>query len=560
MKGLKHSSGMFGTRKKPEIWSGVSILLLLAFVVFLVYPLFILIRLSVFNPEGRFTLDYFVKFLKTDYYVATIGNSLKVTIAVTVMSLLVGIPMSYFYTFYQLKGKKLIFILSILCCMSAPFLGAYSWIMLLGRNGVITKFLETAFGLKIGSIYGFDGILLVQTLKFFPLVFIYMNGALKNIDNTLMEASASMGCTGIKRLFGVVTRLVMPTMLAAALLVFMRAFADFGTPMVIGEGYSTFPVLIYNNYVGETGSDYSFAAAISVIAIVITTVIFLIQKWATNKFDFALNALHPVDPKKPKGIGGFLMHLYCYGVCALAFLPQMYIIYLSFRKCKGAVFQKGYSLGNYQAAAKQMLGRSIKNTVLLGGGGLVIIIILAVLIAYLVVRRRSLLNNTIDTLSMVPYIMPGVVIGIGLLSAFGKPPIVLTGSITIMLIALVIRRLPYTIRSATASLMQIPISMEEASISLGASKMKTFMRITVPMMSPGIISGAILSWVAIITEVSSAIILYNNKTITLTMSLYLAIYRGKDGMAAAFASVVTVVTIISLLIYLKVSKSEDIKL
>lgn len=108
--------------------------------------------------------------------------------------------------------------------------------------------------------------------------------------------------------------------------------------------------------------------------------------------------------------------------------------------------------------------------------------------------------------------------------------------------------------------MQIPISMEEAAISLGASKLKTFLKITVPMMSPGIVSGAILSWVAIITEVSSAIILYNNRTITLTMSLYLAIYRGKDGMAAAFASIVTVVTIISLLIYLKVSKSEDIKL
>jgi len=549
-----------GFRKKPELWTVISILLLLAFLLFLVYPLFILIRLSVLNPDGALTLEHFVKFFSAGYYTDTIWNSLKVTIAVTVMSLLVGIPMSYFYTFYRLKGKKLIFVLSVLCCMSAPFLGAYSWIMLLGRNGVITKFLSNFLGVKIGSIYGFDGILLVQTLKFFPLVFIYMNGALKNIDNTLMEASASMGCTGIKRLFSVVTRLVMPTMLAAALLVFMRAFADFGTPMVIGEGYTTFPVLIYNQYVGETGADYAFAAAISVIAIIITTAVFLVQKWATNKFDFSLNALHPVDPKKPKGLSGLLMHLYCYLVCALAFLPQMYIIYLSFRNCTGAVFKEGYSLGNYRAAANQLLGRSIRNTVVLGGGGLVLIIVISVLIAYLVVRRRSLLNDTLDTLSMVPYIMPGVVIGIALLTAFGKPPIILTGSITIMLIALVIRRMPYTIRSATASLMQIPISMEEAAISLGASKTKTFLRITVPMMSPGIISGAILSWVAIITEVSSAIILYNNKTITLTMSLYLAIYRGKDGMAAAFASIVTVVTIISLLIYLKVSKSEDIKL
>ena len=182
------------------------------------------------------------------------------------------------------------------------------------------------------------------------------------------------------------------------------------------------------------------------------------------------------------------------------------------------------------------------------------------LIAYLVVLRSNALNNTIDTLSMLPYIMPGAVIGIALLIAFGKQPFALTGTLTIMVIALVIRRMPYTIRSATATLMQIPISIEEASISLGASKAKTFTRITVPMMSSGILSGAILSWVAIVTELSSAVILYNNKTITLTMSAYVAINRGNYGLAAAFAAILTVVTTISLLIYLAISKSEDIKL
>jgi iron(III) transport system permease protein len=117
--------------------------------------------------------------------------------------------------------------------------------------------------------------------------------------------------------------------------------------------------------------------------------------------------------------------------------------------------------------------------------------------------------------------------------------------------------MPYTIRSATATLMQIPISIEEAAISLGASKLKTFIKITVPMMSSGIISGAILSWVSIVTELSSAIILYNNRNITLTMSAYVAISRGNYGLAAAFSAILTVFTIISLLIYLAVSKSED---
>jgi iron(III) transport system permease protein len=195
--------------------------------------------------------------------------------------------------------------------------------------------------------------------------------------------------------------------------------------------------------------------------------------------------------------------------------------------------------------------------VFFGVGSLVIIVVLASLIAYLVVRRPSVWSNAIDTISMLPYIIPGSVIGIALVIAFGRKPMALTGTALIMIIALVIRRMPYTIRSATATLMQIPMSIEEAAISLGASKLKTFAKITVPMMSSGIISGAILSWVSIVTELSSAIILYNNRNITLTMSAYVAISRGNYGLAAAFSAILTVFTIISLLIYLAVSKSED---
>lgn len=546
--------------KRKDIWLVISIILLGAFILFLCYPMAGLLKQAVMGVDGGINLSQFGKFFASKYYTDTIINSFKVTIAVTLCSLIVGIPLSYFYSFYKIKGAKLIFILALLSSMSAPFIGAYAWIMLLGRSGAITLFFKNALGISLGSIYGFKGILLVQTMKFFPLVFIYMNGAFKNIDNSLMEASENMGCVGVKRLFKVVLRLVMPTILAAALLVFMRAFADFGTPDLLGEGYMTFPILIYRQYLGENGTDFAFAAAISIIAILITAAVFFVQKWATNKFDFSINALHPVEKKDPKGIGGVLMHIFEYAVCLIAFLPQFYIIYLSFRNCTGSVFHPGFSLGNYQAAAKKLLGRSIKNTAVLGVISLIVIIVIAVLIAYLVVRRRSLLNNTIDTLSMLPYIMPGAVIGIALVSAFGKQPWALTGTLLIMIISLVIRRMPYTIRSATATLMQIPMSIEEASISLGASKLKTFAKITVPMMSNGIVSGAILSWVAIITELSSAIILYNNKTITLTMSAYVAVNRGNDGVACAFSAVLTVLTIISMLIYMAFNKEGDMKL
>lgn len=546
-------------KKKFELWTVVSLVLLATFLLFLVYPMFGLLKQSVITPEGQFSLAEFTKFFSKSYYTDTMVNSMLVTVSVTAVSLILGIPIAYFYSFYKIKGAKALFVISILCSMSAPFIGAYSWIMLLGRSGVITQFL-LGLGIDIGSIYGFKGILLVQSLKFFPLVFIYMNGAFKNIDNTLMEASANMGCTGVSRLFRIVLALSMPTILAAGLMVFMQAFADFGTPMLMGEGFQTFPVLIYNQYLGEGGQNFNFAAALAMIAVIITAVVFGIQKFATSRFKFSMNALHPVEKKDAKGLSGFLMHLYCYVLVAVAFLPQLYIIYLSFRNCSGAVFKPGFSLGNYEAATKKLLGRSIKNTTVMGVLALVIIIVIAVLIAYLVVRRSSALNNTIDTLSMLPYIMPGAVIGLALLIAFGKKPFALTGTMTIMIIALVIRRLPYTIRSATATLMQISMSIEEAAISLGASKAKTFVKITVPMMANGIFSGAILSWVAIVTELSSSIILYNQKSITLTMSTYVAISRGNYGLAAAFAAILTLITTISLLIYLAVTKSEDVRL
>lgn len=546
--------------KKFEVWTLLTILILAAFALFLIYPMFGVLQQAVRDSSGNYSLAQFQKFFSKPYYLNTIINSFKVSLAVTFVTLLIGIPFSYFYSFYRLKGAKLLFVLAVLCCMSAPFIGAYSWILLLGRSGVVTQFVEGLLGIKVGNIYGFKGILLVQALKLFPLVFVYMNGAFKNIDNTLIEASESMGCVGIKRFFSVIMRLSMPTILAAALLVFMRSFADFGTPLLIGEGYRTFPVEIYNQYLGETGQNHNFAAAVSIIAIIVTALVFLLQKWGTSKYKFSINALHPVEKKDAKGLSGTLMYIFSYALVLISFMPQLYIIYLSFRNCDQAIFKPGYSLDSYRLAVKKLLGRSINNTLILGIGSLLIIMVLAIIIAYLVVRRSNMFNHAIDTLAMLPYIMPGSVIGIALVIAFSKSPFALTGTMAIMTIAMVIRRMPYTIRSATATLMQISPSVEEAALSLGASKLKTFYAITVPMMSSGIVSGAILSFVSIVTEMSSGIILYNNKTITLTMSAYVAIGRGNYGLACAFSSILTVLTAVILIAYLFISKDEDIKM
>lgn len=539
-----------------DVWKLVSIFILCLYGLFLIYPLFKLLY-NAFFAGGEFTLEYFQSFFSQKYYVKSIFNSLKVSICATALSLAIGIPLAYFYQMYEIKGKTILQVLIILCSMSAPFIGAYSWIMLLGRSGVITKFIESIIPIRMPNIYGFNGILLVLSLQLYPLVFLYVSGALKNIDNSLLEAAENMGCSGFKRFFKIVIPLCMPTIIAAALMVFMRAFADFGTPLLIGEGYQTFPVIIYNSYFAETGGDHNFGAAISVIAIVITAIIFLIQKYINGKFTFTMNALHPIERKEIHGIRYVLVNIYSWFVVAIAFLPQIYVIYTSFLKTSGKIFLKGFSLDSYRYAFTH-LTKAIPNTFIIGGLALIVVIVLAILIAYLVVRRNNLMNKVIDTVSMVPYIIPGSVVGIALVMAFNKKPLVLTGTMIIMIVALVIRRIPYTIRSSTATLQQISMSIEEAAISLGSSKLKAFFRITVPMMANGILSGAIMSWVTIITELSTAIILYNLNTITLTLATYTYVSRGNYGIAAAYATILTVSTIISLLIYMKVTGNKEI--
>lgn len=547
-------------KRKIDFWMMASLVLLGLYLLFMVYPLLRIAIQSVTDEnDGHLTLRYFIKFFGQPFYSRTLLNSFKVALCTCAISLVIGVPLAYLYNIYEVKGRKLLQVLIILSSMSAPFIGAYAWVKLLGRAGVITKFIKVLTGITIPNIYGFSGILLVLSLKLFPLVFLYVSGAMKNVDNSLLEASANMGVSGLKRFFTVVIPLCMPSILAATLMVFMRAIADFGTPLMIGEGYTTFPVIIYNEYVGEVGTNHNFASAIAVLAIVITLVFFLIQRYLNNKHSFSMSAMHHVERKKAKPLGSFFIHLYGYGLVAIALLPQVYLIYLSFRKTNpgGEVFQLGFSFDSYRYVFNKM-GNTIWNTIRICGSSLILIIVIAILIAYLTVRRKNVINAVVDTLSMVPYVIPGAVVGISMILAFNNKVIPLVGTTTIMVVAMCVRRIPYTIRSSVAILSQIPLSIDEAAESLGAGKFKTLCKITVPMMFNGIFAGAIMSWVTLITELSSSLLLYSFRTQTLNVAVYKAVSNGTDGRACALASIVTLFTVISLLLFNRISKDGEI--
>lgn len=543
-------------RFRLDVWGWTTIVILLLYALFLLYPLSLLLKMA-FSDGVHFTLENFAKFFSRKYYSITLLNSFKVSIAATIASVVVGVVLGYFMSVFKVRGAKLLRMCIVMATMSAPFVGAYAWIMLLGRNGVITNFLSGLFGITMPDIYGFNGIMLVFVTQLFPLVFLYVQGAMSKMDASLMEASENLGCTGFKRFFTVVLPLISPTVLAGALLVFVRAMSDFGTPMLIGEGYRTFTVILYNEFVGEVSQNKGFASAIAIIAILITMVVYFSQNFVAKKQAFSMNALHRIEKKQLHGFSNFIVHFITYVVVGISILPQLYVVYTSFLKTSGQIYVAGYSLQSYQDMFSR-LGRSIQNTIVIPAVSLLIVVFLAVLIAYVAVRRRNVLSGAVDVISMIPYVIPGTVIGIAMISAFNREPLVFTGGMLIMVVALVVRRLPYTIRSSVAILQQIPLYVEEAALSLGSSKPKAFFTVTLPMMSSGVLSGAILSWVTLISELSTAILLYTGKTQTLTVAIYTQIVRGNYGIASAMATVLTVMTLLSLLIFNKISKDGDL--
>lgn len=552
---------MNSERKKINIWTVSSLFIFSAYLIFLVYPIVTILGQAMF-VDGRMSFNNFSQFFSQSYYFDTLFNSFKVSLTATLFALILGTLLAYFFSMYAFKGKKTLQILIIIASMSAPFVGAYSWILLLGRNGLITRFMMNVFGFPQIDIYGFSGIVLVFTLQLFPLVFLYASGAFSSIDNSILEAAESMGARGINRFFKVILPLLIPTLLAAGLLVFMRAFSDFGTPMLIGEGYRTFPVLIYTQFISEVGGNAAFASALAILAIIIALSIFLIQKYIADRHSFSMNSLHPIEPKKVSKGKTAIISFFVYSVVFIAILPQLYLIYTSFLKTSGMIFVPGYSLDSYRNAFGRM-GLAIFNTIRLPLIALAIVIVFATMISYLAVRKRNIFTSMIDSLSMIPYIVPGTVLGIAFITSFntgigGTGILAITGTAFIMIASLTVRRLPYTIRSSVASLQQISPSIEEAAESLGSTRMNTFVKITIPMMMSGIVSGAILSWITMISELSTSILLYNVRTRTMTVAIYTEVIRGNYGIAAALSTILTGLTVLSLMLFMKVSKSKTI--
>ena len=315
------------------------------------------------------------------------------------------------------------------------------------------------------------------------------------------------------------------------------------------------PVLVYNEYMSESAVDPYMASALSVIIVCCSLAVLAFQKLVIDKRNYQMSSLRPPQETKLQGWKRLAVSLPIWIVVFLAFLPQIVVVCQSFVERSFSGMVKGINLANYQAIMSR-LGRNIRNTYVFSLVAIVFIVILGILVSYILVRKKGRVANLIDTLIMFPYVIPGSVLGIGLIVAFNRKPIILVGTAAIMIISYVVRKLPYTVRSGSAFLYQMDPFIEEASINLGVSPMKTFFTVTARMMLPGVMSGAVLSWITCINELSSSIMLYSGKTSTIAVAIYQEVTRMSDGTAAALATILTVTTIISLLIVFRLTKGK----
>ena len=260
-----------------------------------------------------------------------------------------------------------------------------------------------------------------------------------------------------------------------------------------------------------------------------------------------------------RGFKSVLAHVFAYGVVLLSVLPQITVIATAFIKVQGSRFVGGFSLDSFRSSLSTILS-SAKNTYLFGLIAIVLIVLLAIFVAYLSVRKRNPLTSLLDVVTVFPYIISGSILGIMLLLCFNKKPLALSGTAAIIIIAFIIRRLPHTLRSSVGILYQISPSTEEAAVSLGSSPQNAFFGVTFRMMLPGVMTGAVLSWVTVINELSASLILYTGKTKTLSVAVYEQVSRGNYGAAAAIASVLMLSTALSLAIFLRVTRSKDFSL
>jgi iron(III) transport system permease protein len=526
---------------------------------FLLYPLWGVFSASILTPDGTaFTLENYGRVLSRSFYRASVANTLIIGLLATITTPLIAVPLAFVIARLDIPGKLLLVGLAALPLVLPSFVGAYALLLLFGRAGIVTQFLN-ALGIPFGSIYGMPGIVAVYTLTLYPYVLLPTVAALKAVDMSVEEAAQSLGSSPARTFRTVTLPIVIPSVLSGALLVLIETFENFGVPAVLAEDMPILSVEAYKLFIGETAANPAAAGVLGVLLIVLTASVLLIQRRYLTSRRFATGA-RVAPPLIRIGTGWRIVATtYAWAVVLLALVPFFAIVALSFMEFRGPVLHAAFSLRNY-AELFATAGRPLANTLLFATLAACAAAFIGVPVGWVLARTRSAWTSVLDVTATLPFAVAGTILAIGLVIAFNAGGLVLTGGWLVMVLAYTVRKLPFTVRASSAIVHQIDPSLEEASISLGVSPLRTVLRIVIPLMLGGIVAGMVLTWVTVASELSSTVVLYSGPWRTLTIVMFQALEGTGAGTAVAAASVLIAITLVPVLAAYQLLKRYELSM
>ncbi|NBI65466.1 iron ABC transporter permease [Pseudoflavonifractor sp. 60] len=557
-------------RKKlmaDPILVGTIVVLITFLTLFILYPLAILLVDSFYGGEG-FTTATFQKVMAMPTFRTAIGNTLKVGFLVGVLSTIVGLLFAYVEVYVKVPGSDSVFLIpmpvgwkavrftpnimgglfkvvSMLPVVSPPFVLSLSMIMLFGKAGIITRFL---LGIYDNSVYGFWGIVIVQTLTFFPVCYMMLKGLLKNIDPSLEEAARDMGASRWTVFTTVTLPLLLPGLGNAFLVTFIESIADFANPMIIGGSYDTLATTIYLQITGAY--DKAGAAAMAVVLLCITLGMFIVQKYYLEAKTAAT-----LTGKASRGRMLIEDKSVTIPLTLLCSLAAFFVILMYACVPIGALFPTwGYKFTPLtfkwfsQVFTRYHGFQAFRDSFVLSLIASPITALLSMIISYLVVKRRFKAKGFIEAVSMLAMAVPGTVLGVGYIRGFSGGVFHtgflqgLYGSAAILIIVFVVRSLPTGTRSGISALRQIDKSIEESAYDMGADSFKVFMTVTLPLIKDSFLSGLVTAFVRSITAISAIILLVTPSVYLITVQINEFAEKGAYSIACAFATILILIT------------------
>ncbi len=497
---------------------GMNVILVMFFALFFFLPIFRVMKGGFSDNAGNFTMFYVLEVFHNPVYMQGLVNSFLIAVCTTILSTLIAMPLAWLSDRYDFRGKKLLTGALLLPMILAPFVGALGMQCIFGRCGALNMLLSKLgfFAANSGPDWfagGFFGVVLLESLHLFPILYLNIAAAFANVDPMLLEAAQDFGCTGFKRFRKITLPLVMPGIFAGASLVFIWSFTELGTPLMFNYGRCT-AVQIYSglNELGKNPMPYALVAVVMTFSVIIYTV----AKFTFGRGGHAMltKAGRASGQKKLGGLSQAAVIALFAGVGIFCLLPHLGVMGLAVGKSwYNSIFPNGLTTEHLEAAVGHGLTvPSIINSLKYALLAVSVAIILGISSAVTIVRSKSKFAWLLDCLVMLPLAVPGLVLAFGYLALSQKGEIFncfdpIQNPTILLVVSYAVRRLPYVVRSAVAGLQQTSVSYEEAAASLGAPPITVFRRITAPLITANLIAGGILAFSFSMLEVSDSMIL-----------------------------------------------------